>query len=485
MKIEAKKSRLNLTGSRSSRPGKVPARESRPKPEKPFVAEPRRKPPEKRIPQINMPRISLPNIRLPRITMPMLKKPDFNARKPGPPKSRGSRSKFVILVLAAIPALAVALWLGMNLRKHPVPEPLFTEGSLPPLPPADANGYAILYNNGIYNEYSPKDLCDINLLRNASSIESFLDRTRGEYTVAKNLAGREDVKKMLGIYRNIMKKEVFADMAVPVPQDLQKARVYIAMNNSLLAAVVVSMQQKKYGDAFRMMKDALDLNRRYIQSARSMNNYNLSMQAYDKSLDILKSMLAQFGDKRTMGNDAVAICRETGTMLSSFNPQSIPLDRIVMFEYILSWKQTFSPAIRRPEAAALQGMKRKALVFFDRGLTQKLYDERWKKLYDLAKQPGVNTPEEVRKLQEQRHTAGRFWWLHNAVGKHYLDTIPIPVHQLFQESKNWSTAISRKQGDVLSMIGSLKEEAVPEKKPARKQARKEPQKPVKKPNKGT
>ncbi len=479
MKIEAKKSKLNLAGNRDSMPGKEPAREPRPKPEKSFIAESQRQPSKKRIPLIKMPRISLTKIRLPHINLPKLKKPDFNARKPVLPKARGSRSKYIVVILAAIPALTVALWLGMNLRKHPVPAPLFTERNLPPLPPAAANGYAALYDGGIYNEYSPKDLCDINLLRNASSIESFLDKTRGEYAVAKNLAGREDVKKMLGLYRDIMKKEAFADMAMPAPQDLQKVRVYIAMNNSLLAAIVASMQQKKYGAAFRMMKDALDLNRKYIQSARSMNNYMLSMQAYDKSLDILKSMLAQFGEKRTMGNDAIAICRETGTMLSSFNPQGVPLDRIVMFEYILSWKQTFSPAIRNPEAATRQGMKRKTLVFFDRGLTQKLYDERWKKLYELAKHPDTDTPEEVRKLQERRHTAGRFWWLHNAVGKKYLDTIPIPVHQLFQESRNWSAAISRKQGDILSMIGTLKEEAVPEKKPAAKQARK----PAKKSNK--
>ncbi len=429
-----------------------------------------------------MPRISLPAIKLPKIKLPMLKRPDSRAPKQGLPKARGSRTKYVIVLLAAIPALAVALWLGMNLRKHAVPAPLFTEGNLPQPPLADDNGYAILYDNEVYSEYSPRDLCDINLLRNASSIEFFLDKTRGEYTVAKNLAGREDVKKMLGLYREIMKKEAFADMAMPNPQDLQKVRVYIAMNNSVLAAVIASMQQKKFGAAFRMMKDELSLNIRYMQSARSMNNYLMSVQAYDKSLGILKSMLAQFGDKQKMGNDAIAVCRETGVMLSSFNPQGIPLDRIVMFEYILSWKNTFNPAIQNPEAATRHGMKRKALVFFDRGLTQKLYDERWKKLYELAKRPDANTPEEVRKLQELRHTAGRFWWLHNAVGKKYLDTIPIPVHQLFQESRNWTTAITQKQGDIVSTIGSLKDE-VPEKKPTRKQARKQ-QKPVKKPKKG-
>jgi len=242
----------------------------------------------------------------------------------------------------------------------------------------------------------------------------------------------------------------------------------------------VRMQEKRYGDAFRLMKDQMNLTIQYIRSARSMTNYLAAMRVYEKSLNILKSMLNQFTGDRRMGGVVVAASREIADLIGTFSPQGVPLSQIVMFEYILSLKQNFDPAIQHPEAGVRQGMKRKALAFFDRGLTQKLFNERWKKLYEYARRPNDATPEEVRKLQEQRYATARFWWFHNAVGKKYLDSIPIPVYNLFQESKNWSTAINQKQAEIVSMASALKETAKQEKKPAQKDAKRQAVKPRKK-----
>jgi hypothetical protein len=366
----------------------------------------------------------------------------------------------------------------MNLKKHPVPKPLFTENNLPPAPPVDSNGYAYIYDNQIFNEYAQKDICDINLFRNAASIELFLDKTRGEYTVAKTLAERDDVKKMMGLYRDIIKKPLFADMAKPDSSDSQKISIYIALHNSITAAIIIRMQEKKYNAAFTLMKNQLNLNIQYLKSARSMTNYITSLQTYEKSLNILKSMLNQYVSDMKRENAAVATCREIGDMMRAFNPQTISLTQIVAFEYILLWKQTFDPAIQHPEASAYQGMKYKALVFFDRGLTQQLFDGRWKKIYECAKNPTDKTLDDVKKLQEQRYTNKRFWWFHNAVGKKYLDSITIPVFQMFPESKNWTNIINQKQGETTTVIDSLKEEPKQEKKIEK--GRKPTRKPIKK-----
>jgi hypothetical protein len=303
-------------------------------------------------------------------------------------------------------------------------------------------------------------------------MELFLDKTRGEYTVAKTLAERDDVKKMMGLYRDIIKKPLFADMVKPDAGDSQKSRVYIALHNSITASLVARMQGKKYNEAFKLLKDQLNLNIQYSKSARSMTSYITSMQTYEKSLNILKSMLNQFNGNAKMGNESVATCREIADMMRAFNPQNISLAQIVVFEYINLWKQRFDPAIQHPEAPAYQGMKYKALVFFDRGLTQQLFDERWKKIYEYAKNPTDNNINEVKKIQEQRYTDKRFWWFHNAVGKKYLDFIAIQVYQLFQESKNWVTAINQMQGEIINIIGSLKEEARPMKKQTKKPLKK-------------
>ncbi len=464
MKIEAKKSKLSLNQNQPSRPGKKPARESKRAREELYAEKPKSKPPATKEPESRVPKIKLPRIKLPTLSVP---------------KFKGNRSLYLIVLLVGVPALMVSIWLGMNLRKHPVPGPLFTESNLPPSPPADANGCLLVYDNQLYNEYFSRDLSDINLLRNAASMERFLDKTTGEYTVAKNLAGRDDVKKMMGVYRDIMKKPVFADTVMPGPQDAQKYRVYVALHNSITAVMVSRIQEKKYAAAFKLMKDQLNLNIQYIGSARSMINYITAMQAYEKSLGILKSMLNQFNAGRKMGNDSLAACREIGELVRSFNPQGASLAPIVMFEYIAVWKQTFNPLIQHPEAAIRQIMKRKPLVFFDRGLTQQMFDDRWKKLYEYAKKPDDTTLAEVRKLQEQRYTAARFWWLHNAVGKKYLDSITITAFQLFQESKNWTTAISRNQGEVVNILNALKEEPEQE----RKQEKKPIKKPARKPRK--
>jgi hypothetical protein len=286
------------------------------------------------------------------------------------PKIQGKRSVYIIALLVAIPALVIAVWLGMNLRRHPIPKPLFTESNLQPAPPEDSNGYAYIYDNQIYNEYAQKDIGDINLLRNAASIEVFLDKTRGEYTFAKTMAERDDVKKMMGLYRDIIKKPLFADMVKPDASDSQKIHVYIALHNSITDALITRMQEKKYNAAFTLMKSQLNLNIQYLKSARSMTNYITSLQTYEKSLNILKSMLNQYASDMKRENAAVATCKEIGEILRTFNPQIIPLTQIVVFEYILLWKQTFDPAIQHPETSAYQGLKTKALVFFDRGLTQ-------------------------------------------------------------------------------------------------------------------
>ncbi len=447
MKIEAKKSKLNLNKSQAAQLGEKPAREQQTEREEVFVEKSKSKPRKTRVPRIRIPSIKLPGLHVPKFAFPKLRAPRF----------KGKKSVYIVAILVAVPALVALVWLGMNLRKHMVPAPLFTESNLPPAPPADSNGCAIIYDNQVYNEFVTKDICDINLFSNAGAMENYLDKSRGEYTVAKTLAVRDDVKKMMGLYRDIIRKPLFADMAVPDPRDAQKVRVYVALHNSITATMITRMQEKKHGAAFKLMKDQLNLNIQFIGSARSMNNYITAMRIYDKSLNILKSMLNQFGADKNMGNEALAASREIGGLIRSFNPQGVPLAQIVMFEYILSWKQTFNPAIQHPESATYQGMKRKALVFFDRGLTQKLFDERWKKLYEYAKHPNDMTPGEVRKLQEQRYTTRRFWWFHNAVGKKYLDTVQVPVYNLFQESKNLSMAITQKQGEIVSVITSLKE----------------------------
>ena len=157
---------------------------------------------------------------------------------------------------------------------------------------------------------------------------------------------------MMGLYRDIIKKPLFADTVKPDASDSQKIRVYIALHNSITAALITRMQEKKYNAAFTLMKDQLNLNIQYLKSARSMINYILSMQTYEKSLNILKSMLNQYVSDMKRENAAVATCREIGGMMRTFNPHDIPLTHIVAFEYILLWKQTFDPAIQHPEAPA-------------------------------------------------------------------------------------------------------------------------------------
>ena len=238
------------------------------------------------------------------------------------------------------------------------------------------------------------------------------------------------------------------------------------------------MQNKKTGAAFAMMKDQMSLAMRYMGSARSMNNYLTAVQAYEKSLDILRSMLNLSGG--AMGNDALTACRGIGDLLRSFNPHTVSLDRIVVFEYILAWRRTFDPSIPHPEESVRRSMKYRSLAFFDRGSTQRIYDARWKKLYEYAKNPNDKGLGEIMKAREKRYTAGRFWWFHNAVGKKYLDTISMPVYQLFVESKSRGDTINRKQGEIITIISSLKEEAKKEAKPGKKKGGKQVKKPVKK-----
>lgn len=459
MKIEAKKDKFNLNKNVTKRQKKTSAAE-------PMPEELSGKRKESRLPKIKLPSIAIPKIQLPGVLF----------RKFNVPKLKGKSSVYIIALLVAIPALVIIVWLGMNLRKHPVPKPLFTEVNLPPMPPEDSNGYAYLYDNQIFNEYAQKDIGDINFLRNAATMEIFLDKTRGEYNIAKTLAEHDDVKKMLGLYRDIIKKPVFADMEKPDTGDAQKVRVYIAMHNSITDALITRMQEKKYNEAFTLMRDQLNLNIQYSKSARSVINYITSLQTYDKSLNILKSMLNQFSGTTKMGNESIATCREIGEMMRMFNPQNIPLAQFVMFEYIDLWKQKFDPSVQHPEGSVYQGMKYKPLVFFDRGLTRQMFDQRWKKIYELAKNPTDNNLAELKKIQEQRYTDRRFWWFYNAVGNKYLDSIASPMYQRFQESKNWTAMINQKQGEIIAIIDSLKVEA----NPVKKQVKKQPIKPKRK-----
>lgn len=467
MKIEVK-TKFNISGGTAGKikrqPEQQPKKEKKPGKKSGNIPEVK---PEKK-PRVTMPKITIPHIALPKIRVPHFKVPRF----------KGKRLMFLLLLPAAAFAVVLIVWLGMNLWRHPIPKPLFTEARLAAQPVVDSNGYTLLCDEQISREYSARDLSDVNMFRNASSMEVFLDKKRDEYTYAKTLAGRDDVKKMMGLYREIITKPVFADVARPDARDARKAGVYMALHNSITDTIITDMQEKKYGAAFKLMKDQLDLNARYIVSARSMNNYVTSLRAYDKSLDIMKSMLNQSGANGRVAHHAAATCREIADMMRSFNPRSVPLKPIVMFEYILSWKNTFNPSIEHPEAPVYQGMKRRFLVFFDRGLTQKWYDEKWKKMYELAKTSNDVDLLVVNQLQEQRYTEKRFWWFHNAVGKKYLDSMPLSIYQLFPDSKNLTTSISQKQSDIISIIDSLKEEKMVEKKtdkkPKSKSAKKKP-----------
>jgi hypothetical protein len=473
MKIEVK-TKFNINAGTAKQIKRQPARE--PKPEKASAKKQRVETPRVEKPRVEKPRMKLPKITIPHVALPKITVPHFKV-----PRFKG---KLVYIALFPVVALVLVLvvWLGMNLWRHPAAKPLFTEANLPALAPADTNGCAYLYDDQIYNEYSTKDLSDVNMFRNAASMEVFLDKTRDEYAFAKTIAARDDVKKMMGLYHDIIIRPVFADMVQPDVRDARKIGVNMALHNSITDTIITNMQEKKYGAAFKLMKEQMNLNIQYIKSARSMNNYLVSLRAYEKSLDILKSMLNQSAAGGNKGNTAIATCREISDMMQSFNPRAQPLAPLVVFEYILSWKQTFNPAIDHPEAPTYQGMKRRALVFFDRGMTQRWYDERWKNVYACATNPNDVDLLKLNQIQEQRYTVKRFWWFHNAVGKKYLDSIPLSIFQLFPESKNMTASISQKQGEVITMINSIKEETKPEKKPEKKQTRKPAKKkPTRKP----
>lgn len=460
MKIEVKKNKYNVNKNQRKAPENAVAAETAPAaaPAQASVRKPKFTFPKIRIPRIQLPGISLPKIRLPKLSFPKLSLPEF----------KGKGVLRIIIMAAAIPALAVILWLGLNLWRHSIPSPLFTQSSLPPVQPAENNGCADIYSNELYNEYFQKDLCDINIFRNAAAIENFLDKSREEYAFAKKFIQRDDVKKMLGLYRDITAKPQFADMVMPDARDSQKVRVFVALLNSMTGAIITGMQEKKYGAVFSLMKNMLNLNILYLKSARSMTNYITAMYTYEKSLNILKSILTRFVTVERKGKEAVASCREIGGLAQSFNPQSIPLGPIVMFEYILSWKQAFDPALVHPEAATYQGMKYKKLVFFNRGLTQRLFDEKWKKIYECAMNPNDAAMTELNIIQQKRHASGRFWWFQNAVGKQYLDTIAISGYQVVPESKRWTTVLGQKHGEIIAIINSIKEDTKPEKKTAKK-----------------
>jgi hypothetical protein len=459
MKIEVK-TKFNMSGGTAQKIKRQPARE--PKPEKKSVKKaPAEKPPREK-PRITMPKITLPHVTLPKIRVPHFKVPRF----------RGRPLLYIALLPVIVLVAILVVWLGMNLWRRPVPKPLFTETNLAAAPAADTNGCALLYDEQVYNEFSGKDLADANMFRNAAAVEVFLDATRDEYNFAKTLAARDDVKKMMGLFKEITAKPVFADTVQPDVRDARKISVYLALHNAITDTIITDMQGKKFGAAFKLMKDQLNLNQQYFKSARSMTNYLMSLHAYEKSLDILKSMLAQSGPKGPVAAGSAATCREIGDLLQSFNARAIPLAPIVMFEYVLAWKQTFNPGIEHPEASTYQGMKRRALVFFDRGLTQRWYDDQWKKVYDLAAKSNDVDLLAINQLQEQRYTTKRFWWFHNAVGKKFLDSIPLPIYQLFPESKNVSDSVARKQGEIVNMIGALREEKKPEKKAEKKQVKK-------------
>jgi hypothetical protein len=474
MKIEVK-TKFNINGGTASQIKRQPAREQKPgkkSAKKQPVPEMVQEKPSSKKPRVTMPKITLPHIALPKISVPHFKVPRF--------RFKGMKPVYFALIPVCMIALMLILWLGMNVWKHASPKPLFTEATLKPVPSADSNGCVLLYDDQVYNEYSTKDVSDVNMFRNAASMEVFLDKTRDEYAFAKTMAGRDDVKKMMDLYREIIMKPEFADTVQPDTRDARKISVFLALHNAITATIIANMQEKKQGAAFALMRDQLNLNARYFKSARSMTNYLMSLRAYDKSLGILKSMLALTAAGGGLGATSLTACREMADMMRSFNPRAVPLAPIVVFEYLLSWKQTFNPAIEHPEAPIKQGMKRKALVFFDRGLTQKWNDERWKNIYDLAKNPNDVDLLMINKLQEQRYTAKRFWWFHNAVGKKYLDSIPLSIFQMFPEAKNTIATVSQRQGEIITTIDSLKEEVKPEKKPVRQQRKPVKKKPLKK-----
>ena len=134
-----------------------------------------------------------------------------------------------------------------------------------------------------------------------------------------------------------------------------------------------------------------------------MNNYLTAVQAYEKSLDILRSMLNLSGG--AMGNDALTACRGIGDLLRSFNPHTVSLDRIVVFEYILAWRRTFDPSIPHPRNPFAEALDNDSAFFRHRGSTQRIYDARWKKLYEYAKNPNDKGLGEIMKARGKLYTA--------------------------------------------------------------------------------
>ncbi len=330
---------------------------------------------------------------------------------------------------ALVAACSFGAWAFANaVSHHAVPPAPWSSADLPPAPPADQNGWALLQEGE--RSPMPRELASLltgtsgglwaRALEARPALERFLDEGPSRRALAR--------------YEAALARPRFADGRTPERPEGHHLRVY-EMHRFGAAEALARGFRHEFEPAFALSNAMLRADLDYVATARSTLALLVASAQLRDSMALAEALLdalaAQPAEDREgplaakRGYLARPGTNELAALLGRISPEHFDARFAIMGEN-LSLRGVLTEAAEKGRGLPLEPMPLSSL-FFDLGATLEALDTSHRELMAHVTAPAGSAPPLAERPRAQNHVG---WWLLNPAGDMTLDTMTIDWHSV-------------------------------------------------------
>jgi len=347
-------------------------------------------------------------------------------------KPRGESKLWRKVLLGAALALVLLLlaaggWLGANLLlKDPQPALLWTEADLPALPPAPDNGWLVFSNKRLGNpnvSSSLTALCDGKAHPSALAAWQEARKLRGDVVAVVSDRGNE--ARIDGLREAYLEPQFRDACPLDIEADcpwIPLLRTHQLVELSLLDRAMDGHFEEAFTGADLLARGDLS----FVVSSRTLVSQMVGFAIVRRMMSLVDVLLAGYEDELAADRPVSAKTSALESIrkrLSTLDPVELSMRRSLIGEYQMVMR-TLDLVEQSPSAAGIGGRwEPLAGLLYDRGATQRMFNDEYRSLMEFVEVPGK--PEPVSKDPTQQWG----WWFRNPVGKqwHGLTSVMAPM----------------------------------------------------------
>ncbi|MBW2459982.1 MAG: hypothetical protein JRI68_36175 [Deltaproteobacteria bacterium] len=310
--------------------------------------------------------------------------PDDEAKSPAK-RTLARRLLLGLIVVAGMVLVLGIVFVAVNLVDEEPGPPVYTEADLPPVPPAEENGWAMLRDTPLHSGTRVDTALTIVVPG------ALAELSLAEFS-AQRVAADEELTEALQSCAQAFEAPRFAD-GCPMSFEVECPGLIFHQCQRLRAYQILDLAaQGSGGEAVAMAGQLLDATIDHAQTARGLLGQAIALSNLEATLALVGAL-----DRWLPEEEMVPLL----TQLRTFDPDSLRPELALVGEYLL--------VLNAIEMVRSSGAEDRSTWLLDEGATRKIFDDAYRSAADGS----------AFVLPAQRE--GLLWWFDNAAGKLIID----------------------------------------------------------------